>query len=165
MMIRSDKVLSFDLVSETFNYCPGPSNCGKAFPQVIEGLRGRGLCTVGVDALSSDIIVWSAQHDEKIGGIKCWSKICNLSRGLLEISTSCSIAQIHLVSAITYGGLLLVLVGIDGKESIGRESKLVAYNLEEKSLTNVEISLPLYTYGSTLLTYVETLVPIPGSFS
>ncbi|CAG7882647.1 unnamed protein product [Brassica rapa] len=159
------KALVFDLVSETFNYCPGPSNCGKAFPQVIEGLRGRGLCTVGVDALSSDIIVWSAQHDEKIGGIKCWSKICNLSRGLLEISTSCSIAQIHLVSAITYGGLLLVLVGIDGKESIGRESKLVAYNLEEKSLTNVEISLPLYTYGSTLLTYVETLVPIPGSFS
>ncbi|RID71674.1 hypothetical protein BRARA_C03599 [Brassica rapa] len=150
---------------KTFNYCPGTSNCGKAFPQVIEGLRGGGLCTVGVDALSGDIIVWSAQHDEKIGGIKCWSKICNLSRGLLEISTSCSIAQIHLVSAITYGGLLLVLVGIDGKESIGRESKLVAYNLEEKSLTNVEISLPLYTYGSTLLTYVETLVPIPGSFS
>ncbi|WZY83900.1 hypothetical protein YC2023_030284 [Brassica napus] len=87
----TDKVLSFDLVSETFNYCPGPSNCGKAFPQVIEGLRGG--------------------------------------------------------------------------ESIGRESKLVAYNLEEKSLTNVETSLSLYTYGSTLLTYVETLVPIPGSFS
>ena len=159
----TDKFLSFDLVSETFNYCPGPSNCGKAFPQVIEGLRGGGLCTVGVDALSGDIIVWSAQHDEKIGGcgggIKSWSKICNLSRGLLEISTSCRIDKILLVSVITYAGLLFVLVNIGG-----REAKLVAYNLEEKSLTNAETSLSLYTCGS-LQTYVETLVPIPGFFS
>ncbi|CAN7069627.1 unnamed protein product [Brassica oleracea var. botrytis] len=143
----TDKILSFDLVSETFNYCPGPSNCGKAFPQVLEGLGGGGL--------SGDII-------EKIGGcgggIKSWSKMCNLSRVLLEISTSCRIHKILLLSAITYAGLLLVLVNI-GR----RESKLVAYNLEE-SLTNVETSLSHYTCGS-LQTYVETLVSIPGSFS
>ncbi|KAL0787978.1 hypothetical protein Bca101_004224 [Brassica carinata] len=124
---------------ETFNYCPGPSNCGKAFPQDLEGLGGGGLCTVGVDALPGDII-------EKIGGcsggIKSWSKMCNLSRGLLEISTGCRIDKILLLSAITYAGLLLVLENIGG-----RESKLVAYNLEEKSLTNVETSLSHYTCG------------------
>ena len=135
----TDKILGFDLVSETFNYCPGPSNCGKAFPQDLEGLGGGGLCTVGVDALPGDII-------EKIGGcsggIKSWSKMCNLSRGLLEISTGCRIDKILLLSAITYAGLLLVLENIGG-----RESKLVAYNLEEKSLTNVETSLSHYTCG------------------
>lgn len=124
--------------------------------------RGGGLCTVGVDALSGGLIVWSAQHDDKIGGgIKSWSKICILSPGILEISTSCRIHRIFVVSAITYAGLLLVLVDIDGKESMKRESKLLAYNLEEKSLTNVDTSLSLYSCGR-LLTYVETLVPIPG---
>ncbi|XP_013630803.1 PREDICTED: putative F-box protein At3g16210 isoform X1 [Brassica oleracea var. oleracea] len=159
----TDKFLGFDLVSETFKFYPGPSNCGKGFPEVIAGgLRGGGLCTVGVDALSGGLIVWSAQHDDKIGGgIKSWSKICILSPGILEISTSCRIHRIFVVSAITYAGLLLVLVNIDGKESMKRESKLLAYNLEEKSLTNVETSLSLYSCGH-LLTYVETLVPIPG---
>ncbi|CAN6810916.1 unnamed protein product [Brassica oleracea] len=159
----TDKFLGFDLVSETFKFYPGPSNCVKGFPEVIAGgLRGGGLCTVGVDALSGGLIVWSAQHDDKIGGgIKSWSKICILSPGILEISTSCRIHRIFVVSAITYAGLLLVLVDIDGKESMKRESKLLAYNLEEKSLTNVETSLSLYSCGH-LLTYVETLVPIPG---
>ena len=41
--------------------------------------------------------------------------------------------------------LLLVIVDIDGKESMKRESKLLAYNLEEKSLTNGETSLSLYS--------------------
>ncbi|KAG2315759.1 hypothetical protein Bca52824_018881 [Brassica carinata] len=144
----TDKIFSFDMVSETFNYCSGPNYW----------LGGGGLCTVGVDALSGDIIVWSAQHNEKVGSgagsIKSWSKICSLSWGVLEISTSCRIDKIRLVSAITYAGLLLVLV------NIGREAKLLAYNLKEKSLTNVETSLSLYTCGS-LHTYVETLVPIP----
>lgn len=158
----TDKLLSFDLVSETFNLCPCPSNCGKGLPQVIAGLRGGGLCIVGVDDMSGGLIVWSAQHDDKIGGgIKSWSKICILSPGILEISTSCRIHRIFVVSAITYAGLLLVLVDIDGKESMKRESKLLAYNLEEKSLTNVDTSLSLYSCGR-LLTYVETLVPIPG---
>ncbi|XP_013630804.1 PREDICTED: F-box/kelch-repeat protein At3g23880-like isoform X2 [Brassica oleracea var. oleracea] len=157
------EALVFSLKSETFKFYPGPSNCGKGFPEVIAGgLRGGGLCTVGVDALSGGLIVWSAQHDDKIGGgIKSWSKICILSPGILEISTSCRIHRIFVVSAITYAGLLLVLVNIDGKESMKRESKLLAYNLEEKSLTNVETSLSLYSCGH-LLTYVETLVPIPG---
>ncbi|CAN6819596.1 unnamed protein product, partial [Brassica oleracea] len=160
----TDKFLGFDLVSETFKFYPGPSNCVKGFPEVIAGglRRGGGLCTVGVDALSGGLIVWSAQHDDKIGGgIKSWSKICILSPGILEISTSCRIHRIFVVSAITYAGLLLVLVDIDGKESMKRESKLLAYNLEEKSLTNVDTSLSLYSCGR-LLTYVETLVPIPG---
>uniref|UniRef100_A0A0D3BBL8 F-box domain-containing protein n=1 Tax=Brassica oleracea var. oleracea TaxID=109376 RepID=A0A0D3BBL8_BRAOL len=108
----TDKFLGFDLVSETFKFYPGPSNCGKGFPEVIAGgLRGGGLCTVGVDALSGGLIVWSAQHDDKIGGgIKSWSKICILSPGILEISTSCRIHRIFVVSAITYAGLLLVLL-------------------------------------------------------
>ncbi|KAJ0264911.1 hypothetical protein HA466_0013000 [Hirschfeldia incana] len=65
----TDKLLSFDLVSETFNLCPCPSNGGKGFPQVIEGLRGGGLSTVGVDDMSGGLVVWSAQHDGG-GGIK-----------------------------------------------------------------------------------------------
>ncbi|CAN6867734.1 hypothetical protein Bca4012_043522 [Brassica carinata] len=150
----TDKLLSFDLVSETFNLCPCPSNCGKGLPQVIAGLRGGGLCIVGVDDMSGGLIVWSAQHDGG-GGIKSWSKICNLSLGILEISASCRIDdKIWLSSAVTYAGLLLALV------KFGRESKLLSYNLEEKSLTNVETSLSLSTCDF-LETYVETLVPVP----
>uniref|UniRef100_A0A0D3E846 F-box domain-containing protein n=1 Tax=Brassica oleracea var. oleracea TaxID=109376 RepID=A0A0D3E846_BRAOL len=210
----TDKLLSFDLVSETFNLCPCPSNCGKGLPQVIAGLRGGGLCIVGVDDMSGGLIVWSAQHDGG-GGIKSWSKICNLSLGILEISASCRIDdKIWLSSAVTYAGLLLALVKF-GRESkllsqhdggggikswskicnlslgileisascriddkiwlssavtyaglllalvkFGRESKLLSYNLEEKSLTNVETSLSLSTCDF-LETYVETLVPVP----
>ncbi|KAF3568233.1 hypothetical protein DY000_02014066 [Brassica cretica] len=104
--------------------------------------------------MSGGLIVWSAQHDGG-GGIKSWSKICNLSLGILEISTSCRIDdKIWLSSAVTYAGLLLALV------KFGRESKLLSYNLEKKSLTNVETSLSLSTCAF-LETYVETLVPVP----
>ncbi|CAH8358248.1 unnamed protein product [Eruca vesicaria subsp. sativa] len=75
---------------ETFKFYPSPSNCGKGFPEVIAGgLRG--------------------------GGCKSWSKICILSCDILEISTSFPVDHIYLVTAITYAGLLLVLVDIDGK--------------------------------------------------
>lgn len=156
----TEKLLSFDLVSERFNLCPRPrpSNRGIGFPRLIAGLRGDGgLSTVGVDDMSSSggLIVWSAQHDAA-GRIKSWSKICSLSLAFLEISTGCPrIHNIFLASAMTYAGLLLALVKFGGEEK-----KLLSYNLEDKSLTVVETSVSLSICGF-LRTYVETLFPVP----
>ncbi|CAA7014336.1 unnamed protein product [Microthlaspi erraticum] len=156
----TETFLRFDLVSDTFSYCKGPSNCGEdVLPHITAGLRGGGLCTVQVSPCG-DIIVWSAQHEkDKIGGggIKSWSKICSLSRAVLERAVSRGIDYICLRSAVAYAGLLLLLVSIEGKEA-----KLLAYNFEDKSLTCVETNLPIDSCGD-LQTYVETLVPIPNA--
>lgn len=51
----AETILSFDLVSETFNYYPGrPSSCicGQPLTVVLEVLRG-GICTVGIERSDS----------------------------------------------------------------------------------------------------------------
>ncbi|XP_010489861.1 PREDICTED: putative F-box protein At3g16210 [Camelina sativa] len=153
----TETILCFDLVSESFSYCPGPSTCGQGFPHAVVGLTG-GLCTVGVDLSCGDLIVWSAQHEkeENTSIIKSWNKILSLSRGIVVSSVAHQITKCWLVSAVNYAGLLLFLV------NIGREAKLLAYNFEDKSLRIVQTSLSLDRYGP-LQTYVETLVPIPGA--
>lgn len=148
---NGENILSFSVVSETFNYCSCPG--GKQVYRVLKVLRGS-LCAVDEERTNCHVmVVWCADHEkEDKGRIKSWRKILRLTASDIERSTRWQVVEFRLGAVINRSGLLLVLVRTFEIGFI-----LYEYNLEKDTMRQVDTSFG-YKLNYKLEEYIATLV-------
>ncbi|KAG7574500.1 F-box domain [Arabidopsis suecica] len=148
---NSENILSFSVVSETFNYCSGPGGESR----VLKVLRGS-LCAVDYkdrENYCHDMVVWCADHEkEDKGRIKSWTKILTLTASDIQRSTRWQVVEFRLGAVINRSGLLLLLVQT---REIG--FILYEYNLEKDTMRQVDTCYKL-NYLDNLEEYIASLV-------
>lgn len=150
---NGENILSFSVVSETFNYCSGPG--GKQVYRVLKVLRGS-LCAVDEERTNCHVmVVWCADHEkEDKGRIKSWRKILRLTASDIERSTRWQVVEFWLGAVINRSGLLLVLV-----RTLEIGFILYEYNLEKDTMRQVDTSFRYkLNYHDKLEEYIATLV-------